>query len=237
MYLVYIDDSYSKGVYCFSAVAVHSDYWKQVFRNVRAWRKELKKSDGIYMYKELHATDFVSGRGRIAPKPVAKFRRCQIYRNALKLLGAQRGVRIFNACSNRNQLEAFERLLNRINITMEKAARSHAILICDEGAEGDFTRLARKMAVHNYIPSRYGRWHDGSYSRNLPTNHILEDPIFKESSKSYFVQMADFCAYAILQKERPHPARKRYGLHEAWRLVRRKFVLVAHRKDPDGIIR
>lgn len=237
MYLVYIDDSYSTGFYCFSAVAVHSDYWKQIFREIRRWRKQLKSSDGLYVYKELHATDLVAGRGRISSKIVGKYRRCQIYREGLSLLAAQRGVRIFNACSSHSQLEAFERLLNRINVTMEKTARSHSILLCDEGAEGTYTRLARKMAVHNYIPSKYGRWPDGSYSKNLPTNHILEDPIFKKSSKSYFVQLADFCAYAILQKERPHPARKRYGLHLAWRLIRPRFVLMAHRKDPDGIIR
>lgn len=116
-------------------------------------------------------------------------------------------------------------------------AQSRAILICDEGSERVYTRLTRKMAVHNFIPSRFGRWPDGKHARNMPTNYILEDPLFKNSAHSYLIQCADFCAYALLQKERPHPARMKYGLNQAYRLIRRRFVLKAHGTDPDGIIR
>lgn len=236
MYIIYIDDSWSKGTYCFSAIAIREDHWKHVFRNLRTWRKTINRTDGVHLHKELHATDFVAGRGRISSRTITKWRRCQLFREGLKLLDEQKGLRIFNVCSTQSLEQAFERLLNRINRAME-IAQSRAILICDEGSERVYTRLARKMAVHNFIASRYGRWPDGTHARNVPTNHIVEDPVFKNSAHSYLVQCADFCVYALLQKERPHPARMKYGLDQAYRLIRRRFVLKAHRPDPDGIIR
>jgi len=236
MHLIYIDDSYDRGYYCFSAIAIPAESWRETFAAIRNWRHNLKVSDGIYIRTELHSTDLVAGRGRIAPTAVHKWRRCEIYKSGLKILAGQNGVRIFNVCGSHNMARSYERLLNRINRTMQ-AWDSHAILICDEGDESTYTRLSRRLSAFNYIPSRFGAWPDGTGARNIPTERILEDPVFKNSSKSFLVQLADFCAFAILQKERPLASRKKYGLHRAYRLIREAFVLEANRADPDGIIR
>lgn len=92
-------------------------------------------------------------------------------------------LRLFNVCLPNRQDWAFERLLNRINRTMQ-AWGSHALLICDEGKEADYTRLVRKMSVHNPIPSQFGVWKDtGRATRNIPIDRIIEDPFFKRSDK------------------------------------------------------
>lgn len=201
MHLVYIDDSQEHPVNTFSAIAISHDKWREVFKSVRDWRHNLKETDGIYVTKELHAWKFVSGRGRISSRIVTKRRRCQIFVETLKLLSEQKGVHVFNTCNN-NQAWAFERLLNRINRTM-LAWQSYAMLICDEGKESEYTRLVRKMGVFNPIPSRYGVWQDtGRATRNIPIDRIIEDPFFKNSERSYFIQLADFCAYALLRKEK-----------------------------------
>ena len=236
MHLIYIDDSYSPGYYCFSAIAIPAETWRETFGAVKNWRSSLRASHGIAAYKELHAVDFVAGRGRVSPTTIGKWERSLIYKDGLRALGGREDVSIFNACGNHSLQRSFERLLNRINVAMTKWG-SHAILICDEGDELKYTRLARKMSVFNYVPSKYGGWSSGTSAKNIPTERILEDPIFKESSRSYLIQMADFCAYSILQKERPIPSRKRYGLHHAYRLIQDRFVKEAFGSDPLGIIR
>jgi hypothetical protein len=239
MYLVYIDDSQDQATrtYVFSAVVIIDTRWKEIFANIRQYRRQLKQTDGIFVTKELHAWKFVSGRGRIAPTVVSKGRRCQIFKDTLQLLARQQGLRVFNAVIQHHQERAFERLLNRVNRTMV-AANSHALIICDEGKEADYTRLVRKMSVHNPIPSRYGMWQGTQRStKNIPLDRILEDPFFKDSKKSYFIQMADFCAYALLRRERPIPSKNVYGLDKAFQLLAPKCVKVANRKDPLGIIR
>lgn len=236
MHLIYVDDSYRKGCYCFAAIAIPASSWRHAFDRIKRWRRLLKSAIGVYVHAELHAVDLCAGRGSISPGVIKKWDRCRIFKGGLKWLARIPGVRVFNVCSKTSKDLAFERLLNRINRTLV-AWDSRAILICDEGDESEFTRLSRKMQVYNPIPSRYGTWGHGGAMKHIPIDRILEDPFFKESDKSYFIQLADFCAYALLQKEDPHPARKRYGLHQAYRLIRPAYVTVTNPADPDGIIR
>ena len=86
MHLIYIDDSYEKPTQTFAAVAVAASAWQTCFSNLRQWRQDLRKSDGILVTKEFHATDFVAGRGRLGPQIVTKFRRSQIFQSAFLLL-------------------------------------------------------------------------------------------------------------------------------------------------------
>jgi len=238
MHLIYIDESGDEALIVLSALAVPADQWQDVFQMIRQFRRELKKTDGIYVYTELHAWKFVSGRGKIADRIVPKGRRCQIFKDTLQLVASLPGVRLFNAVFPSGQTErAFERLLNRITRTMV-AWDSHAILICDKGKEITFTRLARRMHVYNPIPSRYGVWLDtGEPYKNIPIDRILEDPLFKDSRQSYFIQIVDFCAYALLRRERPIPSKTKYGLDKAFNLLSPILVREANKDDPDGIIR
>jgi hypothetical protein len=162
MHLVYIDDSQDQRarLYTFSALAVPAERWRAVFAEIRHFRRQIRDSDGIYVTKELHAWKFVSGRGRIAPGIVTKWRRCSIFREALTVLAQQQdSLSLFNVALHHRQDWTFERLLNRINRTMQ-AYGSHALLICDEGKEAEYTRLVRRMGVYNPIPSAYGVWRD-----------------------------------------------------------------------------
>lgn len=238
MHLIYIDDSRDEQRCAFSALAIPADKWRDAFQQVRQFRRDLKKSDGIYVYKELHAWEFVSGRGKIADGIVTKGRRCQIFKEALQKVASLPGVRLFNAVFPAKEDErAFERLLNRINRTMQ-AWDSRTILICDEGKEAAYTRLTRRMGVYNPIPSRFGVWVDtGMTIKNIPLERIIEDPFFKKSQQSYLVQLTDFCAYALLRREHPIPSKTKYGLDQAFNRLSPILVREASTRDPEGIIR
>ncbi len=189
------------------------------------------------MRKEFHATEFVSGRGKIADRVVFKGTRCKVFLETLERIAQLPHAKLFNAAmTNNKELLAFERLLNRINRTM-LAKKSKALLLCDEGKESIYTRLARKMGVHNPIPSMYGVWPEGHATRNIPLDHIIEDPIFKKSQTSYFVQLADFCAYALLRREEPIPSKEKYGLHTGFEKLSPILARECSPRDPEGIIR
>ncbi len=238
MHLIYIDDSRDEKLCVFSALAIPAEQWQKCFRLTKQYRKDLRESDGIYIYKELHAWKFVSGRGDISKKTVPKGRRCQIFRETMAFVASLPGVRLFNAVFPAKSEEvAFERLLNRINKAME-VWDSHAVLICDEGKEATYTRIARRMHVYNPIKSIYGKWgKTGTSHKNIPIERILEDPFFKDSEKSYFIQFIDFCAYSLLRRERPVESKTRYGIDKAFEILRDILVTEATRYDPEGIIR
>ncbi|HEY4000530.1 MAG TPA: DUF3800 domain-containing protein [Candidatus Xenobia bacterium] len=238
MFLVYMDDSGDTRTKGFSALMIHETVWRDSFQAIKTFRQHLRETDGIYLKKEFHATEFVGGRGNIAPQVVTKWRRCEIFKETLLMVASLKGIRVFNAFGPASdEYILFERFLNRINRTAE-AQKSRALIISDEGKEGEYTRLARRMSVFNPIPSRYGTWVDsGEKTKNITLDRIIEDPFFKKSEKSYFIQMADFCAYALLRREVPLESKNRYGLDKAFDLLQPVLFTKAYSKDAMGIIR
>lgn len=238
MHIIYIDDSGDNKVAVFSALAIPVREWHASFAAVRDFRRNLKKLYGIYVYKELHAWKFVSGRGRPSGSVVTKSQRVRIFNEALQLVSQLPGARLFNSASARSQeVQAFEWMLNRINRTLV-AWDSHAILISDQGKEITYTRMVRRMYVYNPIPSQFGMWDEtGKSWKNIPLERIVEDPFFKDSAQSYFIQLVDFCAYALLRRENPIPSKTKFGLDKSFNVLGPILVTEATGKDPEGIIR
>jgi hypothetical protein len=237
MHICYIDDSGDDKVRVFSALALPVDGWSVALNQFHDYRRALKKRDGIYVRVEFHATEFVSGRGRIAPTAIPKGARCRIFDETLIEITKLPGVHLFNAAAPKTEeTRIFERMLNRINRTMV-AWDSKCILVSDEGK--DYTRLLRKMRVHNPIPSQFQIWPDGSPNKNIVLDRIIEDLFFRDSRRSYFIQMADFCAYALLRSENPLPSKNKYGLNKSFDLLTPICLPQCFAKDPRklGIIR
>jgi len=153
------------------------------------------------------------------------------------MVASLKGVRLFNAIAPKAQETLiFERLMNRINKNMERSG-SNAIIIHDEGK--DYTGLVRKLCVYNPIQSQYGRWPDGSAFKNIPLDHILEDIVFRDSGDSYFIQLADFCAFALFRCEHPLDSKRKYRLETAFEELHGICIPQCYRADPKrlGIIR
>jgi hypothetical protein len=236
MHVVYIDDSGDETLGVFSCFMVPSELWKAHFATVKEFRRDLRKQYGIRMYEEFHATDFVAGRGNISNQIVTKFTRCNIFQQMLALVSGLQNCKIINAVFKHGYDGwAFERILNRINVGMKKW-ESTAMIFCDQGKEAKYTKLMRKMGIYNPIPSQFGTWENGEETKNIPIDYLIEDPIFKDSAKSYFIQIADFCAYSLLRCEHPLPSKTKYGLDQAFYLLKPILVRQAS-KDRLGIVR
>jgi hypothetical protein len=64
---------------------------------------------------------------------------------------------------------------------------------------------------------KYGAWDDGNLYKNIPVERILEDIFFRDSADSYFIQLADFCAYALFRSEHPlSKSKAKYQLETAF---------------------
>lgn len=117
--------------------------------------------------------------------------------------------------------------------------RARAMILADEGREGEIEKALRRMHVFNPVPSKYGEWSSGSRTKNITTDRIIEDPVFKKSQRSYFIQLADCVAYALLKRESEPTARiRKYGIHQMFDafLAKRCFKRASPR-DALGIVR
>ena len=203
MHLTYIEDSGDEQSCVFSALTIRADRWRSCLQEIKKFRHDIQMSDGISVYKEFHAWKFVSGRGKLADRVVTKGRRCQIFKQTLQMISMLPEARLFNTVFPVKASEpAYEALLESINWNLQQQD-SHAILICDEGKETIYTKLVRRM----------------QNLENGPIDRILEDPFFKQSDQSYFIQLSDFCAYALLRQEHPIASKTKYGLDQAFNLL------------------
>lgn len=273
----YVDESYDDARFCMSAIGIRHTDWHDCFARVRQHRSVLKQDHGIFIRKEIHAHEFVSGRGRVSEKQIGKYQRARIFEGLLQLVAQLPNVMVINVCLDRKgranpQMDAWDRLLNRIERTllaMEEREiplrrdltaklpadlpddvrhpletrvndyRARAVIVADEGREIEITRALRKMNVFNPIPSRFGSWGDGEKQKNIPVQRIIEDPVFKKSHQSYFVQLADCVAFSLLKREvPPTPHVKKYGIQK---MFEKSLSGVCFRKasqaDPLGIVR
>lgn len=237
MHLIYIDDSKDGKHLAFSALCVPADQWQASLQHLIEVRRALKRHEGIYTSVEQHATDWIGGRGRIAKHIVPKGARARLFDYMLSSIVMMPGSLLLNAFGRMSdEWTLFERMLNRINVFVTKAG-SNALLISDEGKSYD--ALLRRMRRFNYIPSRYGFWADGTTARNIPAARILEDLVYRDSRRSYFVQAADFCAFSLLRFEVPTSSTTRLGISQSFTILEPICVKRAFSGDPRklGIIR
>jgi hypothetical protein len=115
----YVDESFDADRFCLSAIGIRHTEWRECFSRVRQHRSVLKQDHGIFLRKEIHAQEFVSGRGRIADRIVGKHDRSRIFEGLLRLVAQLPNVMVINICLDRKgrgnaQMDAWDRLMNRI---------------------------------------------------------------------------------------------------------------------------
>lgn len=243
MFIFYLDESYDSNVFVLTAMRLMSEKFRETFTRVKDFRRDLNKRYGLYVSKELHATEFVAGRGNYSPKALGKYQRVQIFGEVLAFVAALPDIEVFNvriqvpSCPVDPHLRAFERMLNRIQASLDDY-KTEGLLILDEGKEGMLRRISRQMTAINWIPSKYGSWGDGSGKKNITLDRLIEDPLFKASHNSYFLQLADTVAFSLLKREvAPTPRVTKYGLDKMFDVLKPVLCLKASASDPFGVVR
>lgn len=240
MYLIYVDESYDETHYAYSAMFIDAFKWNFYFDYLVSWRREWFQQHQIPLDYELHATKFIGGRGE-HPANRNKLFRATLFHEAIGRIEKMEGVEAINAITSdkKKHLQLFEYMLNRINRTLE-AKNATGVLICDQGNENKLTSIVRKMKKENHIPSTvYQYWMHGAKGRNLPLERIIEDPLFKTSKSSYFIQLSDFLAFSLLRNEKPLGGSTLDPVKTAFEQLDSTLIKVAFRNDPKkkGIIR
>lgn len=276
--VAYVDESHNDELFCLSAIVIRDKDWREAFELYKKMRVHLRESFGIRPHAELHSQKLVSGRGRnFSTRTLGKWERSRVFASMLCTVASIPDVWLFNvALSKRGrkdpQLDAWDRLLNRLNRTaehhelLERAlwtgvlkqiantvdAKVHKqlsnrldsfqprfVIFSDEGREHEITRVFRKMHVFNPIPSQIGIWEDGNWSKNITLSRIVDDPVFRKSDESGFLQLVDAVAFALLKREvRPTENIAKYGIEKMFdKYLAKACYKKACRKDPLGIVR
>ncbi|WP_405619159.1 DUF3800 domain-containing protein [Streptomyces sp. NBC_01508] len=194
----YIDDSGipKTGLALYSALGVSVWYAPQIQRAWHRLREDWLATQGVPTDFELHASQFLGGRGRPGGGNPLKIERYRMAQEALDVLGVQPGLSITTAYCDRagNWREAkaasYSRLLRRLDQQLGLTGECAALVVDGDGSEDLYERVHQEIR-----PARIP----------LPAAEV-------PAHTSDWLQMADLVAYTACQAiARLEPKRYMWG--------------------------
>ena len=252
MYLMYVDECGDCGLVnsptgCFglSGIVLHELRWRQHLDQLIAFRRRMKTMYGLRMREEIHARQLLIHPGPLAR--IAKHDRLAIIRAFADEIARMPGLSIINVVIDKTAKPygydvfsmawtvLFQRLENGIANRCMPGPQNpdeRGMVFPDNTDNAKLTALLRKMRRYNPVPGLHGR-----PARNMSVQLIVEDPSFRDSGESYFMQVADLSAFLLYQNQCPCTYIRQKGARNYLFRLRPVLHLQAARSDPDGIVR
>jgi hypothetical protein len=211
---VYVDESGDDGFaayprcsqyFILTCLSLDESCWKSVFGQLHALRGQLRRQYGLPSNTEIHAGPMMRGNEPyrtlmgLAARPAVAGTVLMDYLTAVASLQ----ISLINVAVDKAAIVAkwslkprsdfdildiaFRFSLQRLEISM-LATNSNFAVVVDQGRVGAMRKVARKATKFNYVDSSIG---------NVPTQHLLEDPLEKESSQSHYLQVCDAVTMAV----------------------------------------
>jgi hypothetical protein len=252
MFLMYVDESGDPGMrqsptryFVLSGLVLHEIRWSTLLDDLIEFRRRMRQTFGLKLREEIHAAHFVSSPGEL--KRIPRNDRLTILRHFADEIARLRDVSIINVVVDKAAkpagydpyTKAWEALLQRFENTMAHRNfrgpnnADERGMVFPDGMETPALRvLMRKMRRYNPVPSRLT-----SGYRNLVLTQIVEDPSFRRSDMSYFIQAADLCAFVLYQFLAPNSFIRAKGATGYLRRLEPVLCKSASPRDPLGIVR
>lgn len=259
MYISYFDESgddgypnYSSELFVLTSIYFHNSVWQENYSNLQKLRKFLSDKYDLPTKQEFHTKEFLTDKDPYHGKYTPKQRKeiltwyCKaIAKLDLKIIS----VVIDKKKINRPQYDVLKNALTynvqRIeNDLNEKTPAEKFLIITDEGRVAKMRSTTRAIQKINYIPSKYSY---DIYRKEI--KNLIEDPLPKKSSESYFIQLADTCSFLISLYAKRNTCKEKvdwgkrilnvlqYGDEvELLNIIKPRLNKRANRKNPYGIV-
>lgn len=203
--LIYIDDSGSvdNGLIVYGWIECAPDRWRYALRAILEMRKALYRDHSVPPAEELHATKFINGRDRISTRSELSDR------TEWKTLGravALDCLAAIKACNDLRIGAVYRRTTAKGSDYYLERGRVYEELLrqFNDQHRADDTYAFLSMDGDGSDPTYY----DAHRSLPLDSRHIIEDPMFHDSRRSQWVQMADLVAYVAFCHLNRHEGNK-----------------------------
>jgi len=100
-----------------------------------------------------------------------------------------------------------------------------------------FFDRANEHHINTHVRKLLGTGAGGENIPGIRIGWVIEDPIFRVSADSIFVQSADVIVYTLREKEFPQGSRKKLQAHKIFDRKLSNIIYKSNIADEDGIIR
>lgn len=100
-----------------------------------------------------------------------------------------------------------------------------------------FFDRANERAILAHVRKLLGTGSNDNTISGIKIRQIIEDPFFRVSSDSIFIQVADVIAFTLKEKEFPQASRKKYNADRIFQNKLSRISYFSSLADREGIIR
>lgn len=249
MYFLYTDESGDAGEYnlskpdktgspylIYTGIIIHDIQWNQTLNILKNFRKRIAM-DGILKYdQEFHCAEMVDPRKTGAYAQISVPERWRLIENFCFTIGTETKCTILAVVLDKRASslspaeytkEIVTRLYQAFNHFLSKK-KEHGLVFFDRANEKKISTHVRKLLSNGV---------DDQHNQVEKLKWILEDPVYKNSADSMFIQSADVVAYTIKEKEFPQAARKKFNADLIFKRRLLANCYKSHISEDDGIIR
>jgi len=264
MYLMYVDESGDCGLpsggspstlFCLAGVVVHELAWQDTINQLLQFRRWLRSKYGIPQEAELHTAEMISKPKKLhaSIQTLSKHARLAIIRNFADEIARLRDVNVISVVLDKahgvatpedvfnyawcSLFQRFENTIDYKNFRGPSNPQERGIVFPDDTDGGKLKQLLTRMRVSNRLKINLG--HGASTLIDRPIRLVVEDPINRDSSQSYLIQVADCAVFLLKQYMQPNSYMKQSGGNAYFKRLDPVLCKAASKKDPDkmGIVR
>lgn len=249
MYFCYVDESGDCGAYdasrpdktgskyfILSALIVPANKWKISLDTLKAFRKKIAREGFLNYDVEFHCAEMIDPHKVLAFTEISVKDRWGLIEKYAEVVGQNTafkvlGVVIDKSTSSLTPDQYLTTCITKLYQAFDeflKGAQTNGMVFFDRASEKNINTHVRKLL---------GTGASGETITGARIGWVLEDPIFRISSDSIFIQTVDMIAYTLKEKEFPQASRRKF---QADRIFSRKLSAILFKSivsDEDGIIR
>lgn len=249
MYFCYVDESGDCGVhdvlhpdktgsryFILAGIIVSTSKWNISLATFKAFRQKIAREGYLPYSVEFHCAEMIDPHKIKAFTQISVPERWKLIAEFAETIGTNAAFTIINVVidKTKTKLDTNDYLTGSITSLYKafdeflKSKESNGILFFDRANEKHITTHVRKLM---------GTGASGERIPNVRIGWVLEDPIFRVSSDSMFIQSADVIAYTLKEKEFPQTSRKKYNADKIFKNKLEKVCFKSVNSDEDGIVR
>jgi len=263
--IMYIDESGDNNMdlsiqnaceyFALTGLIIDVSSWNSNYNIYKDMKRRLKDVYGLKIRDEIHASALLNKKKEYKYMHLNNAIITKIFADTINTIILMSDIKLLNIYINKNDLNAqksisyfhdnveelaWNRVTTRFNKYLETIGeideKQFGLVIPDKSREKQIQLWLRKWRIYN-LQVIVGN------PTNYPLINIIEDPLFKDSRNSPFLQLADMICYSLVMRERFNykgPGKNMYKRVNGQFLFDKLntfFIKGASKDDPDGIVR
>lgn len=250
MYFCYVDESGDSGrhdpndpehtgsaYFILSGLIVRDTHWKTTLDSLKSFRKHLAQQAYLRYDVEFHCADLIDVHKVKEYSQISVPDRWKLIDRFAEVIGSLAQCRLISVVINKVQsvlnpedyaTTAITKLYQAFDEFLKTQDDQHGVVFFDRANEQMINAHVRKLL-------RTGA--SGQTIPNVTIGWIIEDPIFRVSHESMFIQAADVCTYTLKECLFPQSSRKKFNADKIYNRRLLPIVYVSsYAQHDDGII-